>query len=491
MEKINGYTLLGELCNANSGFSKWGFASKNGREYFIKELISPVYPMDESAMSKIMLEQRRSSCKQFEGRMCHIFERINGASRGNLVRVIDFFRCQSRYYVVTEKVSATSPSVKDIASQPENIRLMLMKTLAHCFFDLHGAGLVHFDVKPSNVLIRRTLSGNLCAKLIDFDSGFIIGEPMEEKELGGDLTYIAPETFLAMIGRDAVPDEKADIFALGIVFHEYFCGDIPQFDKSEYEYPYEVLLNGDKLTLKSEDMPESFVELLNAMLDVDPEKRPTAKQVVVALHKLTYKKPPLPPLNYLALTFNSRYTKWICLSKDKITYRNIVPPAFNFETRDFPSDFFVQKNRDITKEEYTSIVEALCEAGLFSIVQPYNPADPRFNGSLQTITCMCDGGNPQGYVAAQFTDPRFIKIVSILEEYCDFEKIQPEWYANPSDYRPEPETPSAPPIPKPVAPPAPPVTASPEKPTPVAAPLPHKFNVYEPARPWFNTAGDL
>ena len=42
---INDYELTSELTNANSGFSKWGFAVKNGREYFIKELISPVYPV--------------------------------------------------------------------------------------------------------------------------------------------------------------------------------------------------------------------------------------------------------------------------------------------------------------------------------------------------------------------------------------------------------------------------------------------------------------
>ena len=246
-------------------------------------------------------------------------------------------------------------------------------------------------------------------------------------------------------------------------------------------------------------MPEPFMELLNSMLDVDPQKRPTAKEVVVALHKLTYKKPPLPPLNYLALTFSSRYTKWICLTKDKITYRNIVPPAFNFETRNFPSDFFVQKYRDITNEEYTSIVDALCDAGLFALVQPYNPADPRFNGNFQTITCMCDGGNPQGFVIPQVTDPRysnprFVKIISILSEYCDFEKIKPEWYADPNDYRPEPEIEAAPPIPNPVPAPAPvpSVSVSPVKPTPVEPPLPPKKEVNTPPpRPWFNTAGDL
>ena len=43
--QIKGYELRGELKTTNSGFSKWGFAAKNGREYFIKEFIDPVYPV--------------------------------------------------------------------------------------------------------------------------------------------------------------------------------------------------------------------------------------------------------------------------------------------------------------------------------------------------------------------------------------------------------------------------------------------------------------
>ena len=37
--QIKGYEIKGELKTNNSGFSKWGFATKNGRDYFIKEFI--------------------------------------------------------------------------------------------------------------------------------------------------------------------------------------------------------------------------------------------------------------------------------------------------------------------------------------------------------------------------------------------------------------------------------------------------------------------
>ena len=219
---INGYALEAELQNANSGFSKWGFATKNGKEYFIKQLINPVYPLDKSIMSEELFQQRRNHCSQYEAKFKNFFGLINKASRGNLVRITEFFRCGSRYYLISEKVEGKSPSMEYIAALDEGKKLLLLKSVAHCFYDLHSVGIIHSDVKPNNILVKATKNGNYVAKLIDFDSGFIKGDAINNKELGGELTYLAPETFLGIYGEDVHPDEKSDIFGLGLMFHEYY-----------------------------------------------------------------------------------------------------------------------------------------------------------------------------------------------------------------------------------------------------------------------------
>ena len=122
---INGYTLKAELKNANSGFSKWGFATKGGREYFIKELISPVYPVDTSVMSEEMLKKRRDFCFRFEEKFKSFYEKINSYSHGNLVRIKDFFRCGGRYYLVSEKVNASNVSMKYLSSLEEKKKLLV------------------------------------------------------------------------------------------------------------------------------------------------------------------------------------------------------------------------------------------------------------------------------------------------------------------------------------------------------------------------------
>lgn len=283
---INGYELKEELKNANSGFSKWGFATKNGKEYFIKELINPVYPIDDTIMPEEMFRQRREFCYQYEAKFKRFFEQINNASRGNLVRIIEFFRGGSRYYLITEKVEGKSASLEEISSLDQDKKLLLAKTAAYCFKDLHSAGIVHFDVKPSNVLVKKTDTGNYVAKLIDFDSGFFKGEVLDGKELGGDLAHLAPETFLAIAGEDVTPDEKSDIFGLGLLLHEYYCGKLPYFDENEYEYPYEAALDNGILKPDSSMLPEEIEKLIVSMLNVDPQKRPSAEEIVIKLCEL-------------------------------------------------------------------------------------------------------------------------------------------------------------------------------------------------------------
>lgn len=282
---INGYTLTEELKNASSGFSKWGFATKNGEEYFIKELINPVYPVDRSAMTAEMFQEKINYCTQYENRFKTYYEKINRASRGNLVRINEFFRCDSRYYLITEKVGGKSLSMEEIASQSDDKKNILMRAAAYCFYDLHYAGIVHSDVKPNNILVKKTQRGNYVAKLIDFDSGFYKDEKIEGEDLVGDLTYLPPETFLAMYGEDIHPDEKADIFSLGLVFHEYYCGKLPKYDEKEYFYPFEAILDDQPLKLDSR-LPEKIRALIESMIDKDPKKRPSAEQIILKLNEL-------------------------------------------------------------------------------------------------------------------------------------------------------------------------------------------------------------
>lgn len=465
---LNGYTLKGELQNANSGFSKWGFATKNGREYFVKELITPVFPTDRSIMSDAMYEQKCKYCYQFENKFRDIFYRINRASHGNLVRAEEFFRLGGRYYIITEKITNSEISVEQIATISLSKKMLLLKSAAHCFYDLHSAGIVHFDVKPTNLMIKVTRSGNLVARLIDFDSGFLKGESLETDELGGDLTYLAPETFLAMCGENVTPDEKSDIFALGLVFHEYFCGKLPFYDENEYEYPYQAALDG-KLDIDNSKMPKGIYNMILSMLSVEPEKRPSAGDIINSLNEMTNSTAKNPnvetlELNYSCFVDGSPRKRKIIFSKDGFVFCNLKTP----ETSRYPEEFFLQKQRKIDisteegKAEFRGVLNKLNTAGLFSIVS----YESVYNGYMierDGIKCHCDNGMLYSFSVNGGYTNEFIKIIELLASYCEFPR-----YTGPVI------TETVPPYHTPAVPPVAPSASVPKK-----------------ADAWFSQAGDL
>lgn len=422
---INGYALKAELKNANSGFSKWGFATKNGKEYFIKELINPVYPLDKSIMSEELFQQRRAHCSQYEAKFKNFFGLINKASRGNLVRIIDFFRCGSRYYLISEKVEGKSPSMEYIASLDDEKKLMLLKTVAHCFYDLHSVGIVHSDVKPNNILIKETKNGNYTAKLIDFDSGFLKGDVLDSKELGGELTYLAPETFLGIYGENIQPDEKADIFGLGLLFHQYFCGVLPYYDANEYEYPYEAVLNGSALAPDKTKIPPKVENLISSMLDVMPQKRPTAEEIIKTLNTITGQSENSLVVRQIMLHFDGAFGKSISIAADAIKYNNTVHPTVRDEMEQqkdyYPDDYLEQKSYPIVDEKlYDEIIGRIVDKGLWELVSLSEENSFNDNKICQAIVVITEDGKLYSYSTEGIPNPIFAEIVSILSGYCSF-----------------------------------------------------------------------
>lgn len=271
MREINGYILFNELKTTNSGFSKWGFAQKGGKHVFIKELIDPVYPVDDKLLDAEVLARKRAICQQFEDRSKLLYRAINDCSDGNLVYIEDFFRCGSHYYLVMEKVNAIG--IDEVKRITEEDKLRVCKALVHCLGGLHRAGIVHADIKLDNILFRRLPSGKVTGKLIDFDNCFWEAQPPRpDEEVHGDLVYMAPETFMMMQTEEGTIGRPIDVFALGIVFHQIFTGRTPAFDAEKYDYPFEAALDGAELGV-AEEIPGEWRQLIARMLKADPAER--------------------------------------------------------------------------------------------------------------------------------------------------------------------------------------------------------------------------
>lgn len=276
---INGYEIIGNFRNDNSGFSRWGFAQKDGIEFFIKEFLTPVYPVDTEHLPPNLVKSRLKICEEYVETKNKLYNALNKCNTGNIVCITDFFRYAAKYYIVTEKVYGDVLRVEDIATMSLDQKHLICKIIIHCVNTLHNNGIVHGDIKHDNILFKKTSKGKYAAKIIDFDASFFEKQPPNpSEEFHGDMVYFAPESFLYIAEEIDTINCKIDVFALGLLFHQYFTGHLPKFDTNEYDYPFESVLDGN-LLIADEDIPEKYATIINQMLSDVPGNRPSLNEV--------------------------------------------------------------------------------------------------------------------------------------------------------------------------------------------------------------------
>lgn len=93
--------------------------------------------------------------------------------------------------------------------------------VARALATLHGAGLVHRDVKPSNVMLE-VHAGRERAVLVDFGLVHAVESLGSNQTVRATLSYAAPETL-----SSARVTARADVFGLGVTLRDLLCGTPP------------------------------------------------------------------------------------------------------------------------------------------------------------------------------------------------------------------------------------------------------------------------
>lgn len=289
-EVINGYTILEDFKVVGAGLSKWTFAQRDGREYFIKEFLSPTYPDANAPGSEKTKAKKRARCARFEAHHRGIQKALAPLSTygGNLIVTLDFFRWGAKYYKVTEKVDVEGLEPTDIAAMDFRTQLVLLKTVAHSLKILHDLRIVHSDMKPSNVLVKRTEVG-YTTKLVDFDSAYVAGSPPPPEDIVGTINYYSPELLGYIQQAGVAPGDlgvASDVFALGLIYCEYLTGAAPPFDVARFHEPAVAIRSGQVLRMPRGGIPSEVADLVDRMLEGDPTRRPTIGTVHATLMAL-------------------------------------------------------------------------------------------------------------------------------------------------------------------------------------------------------------
>ncbi len=153
----------------------------------------------------------------------------------NIAKVLDAGTTASgRPYFVMELVRGVPVTeFCDQKTLPVRDRLELFITICQAVQHAHQKGIIHRDIKPTNVLVTQQ-DGHPLAKVIDFGVAKATGQKLTEKtlftgfaQLIGTPLYMSPEQ--AELSAQDV-DTRTDIYSLGVLLYELLTGSTP-FDK--------------------------------------------------------------------------------------------------------------------------------------------------------------------------------------------------------------------------------------------------------------------
>ncbi len=162
----------------------------------------------------------------------------------------------------------------------------IIEQVARALHAAHQVGLVHRDVKPSNILV----DADDYVYLIDFGIARAAGETGLTGTGGviGSWPYMAPERFSA---QEA--DARADVYALACVLYECLTGDTPYpGDSLEQQYAGHVATPPPRPSSTNPDLPADFDRVTDKGLAKDPDQRyQTATELANAAHEAITEAP--------------------------------------------------------------------------------------------------------------------------------------------------------------------------------------------------------
>ncbi len=161
------------------------------------------------------------------------------------------------------------------------VAAQICDALAHA----HGRGIVHRDVKPSNVLLAET--GTVDVRLLDFglaqmaefDTLTALGD------VPGTLAYISPERLHGEAATSA-----ADVWAVGVVLWEALAGEHPFWHGDLNETTRRIALGAPALEVLRPDLRSHILETVAGALVLDPRRRPAAGRLAAELRSLSSRR---------------------------------------------------------------------------------------------------------------------------------------------------------------------------------------------------------
>jgi len=211
---LGSYRVLELLGKGGMGYVFRAEHVRLGREVALK-LLRADYASRRDAVARFFQEART----------------VNRVRHRNIVDVTDFVELDDgTTFIIMEMLSGTSLGAWAEAGVELPRALAVLAQICDGLAAAHQVGVIHRDLKPDNVIVLPTDDGAELVKLLDFGVAKLVNPGDEDVGLDtgagsviGTPAYMSPEQAGGML-----VDARSDIYSLGAIMYEVFCGQ-PMF----------------------------------------------------------------------------------------------------------------------------------------------------------------------------------------------------------------------------------------------------------------------
>ena len=255
---LGNYSVLSPVARGGMATVYLGQDTRDKRVVALK-VLPPALARESRHLARFQREARLNRIVRHPG-LCGMVD--EGRSEEIHFMALEFIPGQSLHRMVCENGPLPVEKVARLGAE-----------IAYALDALHKAGLVHRDVKPSNILV--TPSGT--AHLIDLGLAYIPGETGEDVEviggqgyIVGSMDFIAPEQTV----NPALVDARADLYGLGCSLYFAATGKVP-FEGGSNKERMRRHREEAAIPLKDlvPDAPSRFCALVHLLMEKDPAER--------------------------------------------------------------------------------------------------------------------------------------------------------------------------------------------------------------------------
>ena len=265
---------------------RYKYIDRIGRGAFGTVLLMEDTVVDERLILKF-LNPNVSQDEEVMKRFVHELRYSRKITHKNVIRIYDFLYIQGLYAISMEYFPSHTLGSEVVNDKPIDLQRALQFGIDMCtgMTVAHQVGIVHRDLKPANVLINQ--DGLL--KIVDFGvaaahregdtqltkTGYVIGSPK----------YMAPEQIL---GKKV--DERADIYAVGVMMYEMVTG-VPPYSRGDHMSVMYQHVQGKARVPQDLNpaLPPGFSDLVMKAMSVDKTKRfQTMAELSAALERFRH-----------------------------------------------------------------------------------------------------------------------------------------------------------------------------------------------------------